>query len=304
MNINEINNSQVTINNYNVAPGTVNGAAETSTTPSIGPAISNETTFGDLLRILRRYPEAMVAAQTEMKARRNEEKLAKLRRILGEEAEEVCVQGMGANNPEENKQNRRPGAIRLRATGVLLTRVMVGANASLEVYTNAYAIYDNGDRKTVVWIPGCTRLTYHFTPLRENEKDYMSEHAEIGEELIMDFPWYNAIVVVGENQIEVNLGNPKSDGNESDLNDKMMYERIAAKRWVGGAHFDDPEEAYLRKEAREERLALLTERQREVYELYFEQDYTLREIADMLGISFRGVAYRVEGMLGVLRKNK
>ena len=60
-----------------------------------------------------------------------------------------------------------------------------------------------------------------------------------------------------------------------------------------GAHFDSPEESYLRKEAAEERRKALTEKQREAYVLYYEEGLTLEEIAEKLGVSLQAVDERL-----------
>ena len=50
------------------------------------------------------------------------------------------------------------------------------------------------------------------------------------------------------------------------------------------------------KEARTEWLSDLTERQSEVYQMYYESQMTQSEIADRLGISQKAVDYRLEGI--------
>jgi len=50
----------------------------------------------------------------------------------------------------------------------------------------------------------------------------------------------------------------------------------------------------LRKEEEEERLAMLSEKQREVYRLYYEEEYTQEEIAKMLGISHQAVSKQLK----------
>ena len=54
--------------------------------------------------------------------------------------------------------------------------------------------------------------------------------------------------------------------------------------WIGSAHIETPEEYVLRKEREKERRGALTEKQREVYELFM-QGYTQVEIAKLMGIS-------------------
>lgn len=314
MNINEINNSQVTINNYTVAPDAVNGAAENTAIDEAsktrtGEVITNETTFAELVKILRKYPEAVEAERLEARARHIEEKLEEFRASLGEDGDDDLEKDefLFLRRKEEAAANgekfRRPGAIKLRESGVLLTQFLIDEEAKIEVFTNGYAIYDNGDRKGVIWIPGSGRVVYHFTPLRENEKLYMKEYDEISEEITAGFPWYHVLMLVGENRIEFNLAREKSKSSTSDLDDAMDYKVQASQRWTGCVRFEDPETAYLRKEAREERMAMLTERQREVYEMYFENGWSMREIAAILGINHRSVADRIDWIQARFKKN-
>ena len=79
-------------------------------------------------------------------------------------------------------------------------------------------------------------------------------------------------------------------------------ETIPASHWVGACRFDTPEEAYLKKEAAEERKKALTEKQREVYVMRYEMGLSQEETAIRLGISPKGVQYRMDGAIKKLRK--
>ena len=114
-------------------------------------------------------------------------------------------------------------------------------------------------------------------------------------------PWYIAVMVAGENNIERNLEHPKSVGTMSDTGVKEDYEVKAAFRWVGGTHFDNPEEAYIQKEEAEERkmtireeIRKLKDRQREVAEMYYLDGMDQYEIADRVGITQASVNSRLK----------
>ena len=105
--------------------------------------------------------------------------------------------------------------------------------------------------------------------------------------------WYLAVVIAGENRIEQNLVHPISAGSRSDrYNDDL--DCTGRHSWSCGARFQNPEDAVLYKEEQAERCADLTEKQREVYRYYYEEEYTQEEIADMLGISHQAVCERLE----------
>lgn len=194
------------------------------------------------------------------------------------------------NDTPIEKEARRPGSRKLRTENELIAKTKIGEDGSCEVYQNGYAVYDNGDRKTVLWIRDCSSATYYFTQLRDNEKDYQSETDLLDEKALGALPWYYALMIAGENQITMTLDHPRSEGTTSDADLMTVLDTKPSAYWVNGVRFPDPEEAYLRKEAHEERMALLTDRQRQVCELYYELGYTQREIGELLGIDRRTVA--------------
>lgn len=267
--------------------------------------IDNSTTFNELIRILLSKPEATEAAQAEFEEKEQEAKEARLRQIYGEDYDLVFD-----NKPAEGtlqKAKRRPGAVQLRTSVPRIAVIETGKGGLLEVFNNGYAIYDNGNRKVVLWVPDCGSATYYFTGLRDNEKEYLNQSSEIGLDVLGDLPWYNALIIAGENRIEYNMDHPKSKGNTSDF-DIADVDTKPATHWVGACHFDSPEEAYLKKEAAEEKRKeirkSLSIKQNEVFWLYYEEEHTVEEIANRLGVSFQAVAERLKSGRKNLKKNK
>ena len=212
------------------------------------------------------------------------------------------------------KAKRCPGSQQLRSGHTLVAQITVG-EATCEAYENGYAVYDNGDRKTVIWIPDCTKAAQYYYPLSYDEKvkrerqlrnedvdpdsSRIIEGTEPGEdrlteELLAGMPWYLAAVIAGENRIENNLEHPMSTGNRSD----GYVEDCGPSRysWSCGARFQNPEDIVLQKEERAERCADLSDKQREVYEMYYVDSFTQEEIAETLGISQQAVNYRLESV--------
>lgn len=297
-------NGNVTINANKNATGNRTKAEETS--PLLDRTnevlIDNATSFYELIEILRKKPEAVDAARVEAEEKEREAKEAKMRRIFGEEYEAVVGVTDHTNGMPE-KEKRRPGAIQLRNYEPRIARIELSEDGVCEVFSNGYAIYDNGDRKTVLWVPDCGSATYYFTPLRDNEKQYQKQRDDLGEDVLGPLPWYNALLLAGEDQIWVNMDHPKSVGTASDA-DANDPEVKPSYRWVCGTHFDNPEEAYLKKEAAEERRKALTEKQREAYEMYYEQGLTQQEIADILGVHRTTVQERLEGARDRFKQDK
>ena len=64
----------------------------------------------------------------------------------------------------------------------------------------------------------------------------------------------------------------------------------------------NPEEAYLKKEAAEERKKALTDKQREVYVMYYEYEMPQRVIAGELGISHKAVGARLKTVKSIFEE--
>ena len=261
--------------------------------------LDNVTTFKELLRVLARNPEFAITGQLEAEEQEQERREAKLREALGEDYAWVVEKNeiesdaeAGEMKVEKQKPKRRPGARQLRQGYPRVAMIEIGKNARVEVFNNGYAIYDNGNRRVVLWAPDCGSAVYYFTGLRDNEKEYLSQKEEIGLDILGDLPWYHALMIAGENRIEYNMDHPKSKGNTSDF-DLYETEERPATHWVGACHFDSPEEAYLKKEAAEERKKALTDKQKMTYEMYFEWELTMEEIAKADNVSIGTVQDRL-----------
>lgn len=277
----------------------------TSANENTTSAITERTTYSELLSILRSRPETIEAAEVEKAEREREAKETRMREIFGEDYDDVI-------KPDEEtavdmlvKAKRRPGAIQLRENVPCIARIDLGGG-SIEVFANGYSVYDNGDRKTVLWVPDCGSTTYFFGQLRENEKLYQDQKSEIGEDILGPAPWYNALVIAGENSIERNLEHPKSFGTRSD-EDEDEWEEKANYRWVSCTHFDSPEEALLKKEQAEQIKVqvdvALSKKQHDAVRAYYFDDLTQEEAADVLGISQSSFNERLSNAKTALEKN-
>lgn len=260
--------------------------------------LDNATTFKELLRVLARNPEVAITGQLEAEEQEREKREAKLREALGEDYDLVIEK-----KEERNMPKRRPGARQLRQGYPRVAMIEIGKNVRVEVFNNGYAIYDNGNRRVVLWAPDCGSATYYFTGLRDNEKEYLSQKEEIGMDVLGDLPWYHALMIAGENRIEYNMDHPKSKGNTSEF-DVGDDDAVPEMHWVGASRFDTPEEAYLKKEAAEERKKALTDKQKMTYEMYFEWELTMEEIAKADNVSIGTVQDRLYYIKQKLGKDK
>lgn len=184
------------------------------------------------------------------------------------------------------------------------------------VYANGYAVYDNESGRTVLWLPSCVSFTYHFNPLKESEKGGdIKETCELPAGMLVSQPWAIAVTLIGEHRINANSMNRQSsrtgtkDYDSADNGDKDGDTEDAVEKsyqseymWTDGRYGEDPLQTVLREERRHEMLEAMTEKQREVFILYYQNGYNQYEIAKMLGISQKAVNYRLNGVLNHIKR--
>ena len=166
------------------------------------------------------------------------------------------------------------------------------------IYAGGYAVYENESGKTVMWVPDCTSFTYYFGHLTEAERKYMTWKDALPEGMLEEMPWEMALTLIGDHRIEANSLNRAGSrggtqyfecgdyGDEDDAPEEAVEKSFRKEyAWREDRIGEDPETIYIRKETREETLASMTEKQREVFILYYEEGYRQREIAGMMGIS-------------------
>ena len=271
--------------------------------------ISNETSFTELIRILQKRPEAIVAAKTEMEEKKREAEEERRRKEYGEDYDLLCDDDEGQKK-ELEKHSKRPRPYDLRNFEPMVARIEFSNGGFCEVFTNGYAVYDNGNRKCVVWVPDCSSAIYYFGPLKDKEKEYMDQKKEIGEDDLGPLPWYHALIIGGEDRIEYNMAHPKSKGSSSDTDDPTEWETKGNYRWACGAQFDSPEEAYLKMEAAEERrmqiraeVKKLKKTHREAIEMCYFDGLTQEDAAKKLGRSQSSISERIKSGKKILKKN-
>lgn len=270
--------STITTNSTSVSTiTTTNAISATSST-----LIPNTTTFAELIAILNRSPAVVKAARLEAEFHREEVYEAELRKIMGDSYEAPI-----------EKKRRRPGAIQLREKATMIAEIAICKKGVCQVFSNGYAIFDNGQRKTVLWVLDCKTSTYYFTELTEAEKQYQKDRDHHGEAETGAMLWYEALMIRGEDRIENNSRFPVSIGTCSDFEEDDEVVK-PEPNWYCAVHIDGPEEEYLKKEEREEAFAAMTEVQREAFVL-FEKGYKQREISEMLGIGRTSVQDRLDG---------
>ena len=182
------------------------------------------------------------------------------------------------------------------------------------LFRNGFAIYKNMTGRTVVWLPYCVSFTYYFNKLRDSEKDTLSETYELPEGFLEGQPWIIAVTLIGDHRIEANSMNrtgsrkdtvdlaSKDNGDKDDSMEEVIadpYRR--AFNWYDGRMGENPQDAVERRETREEMLAAMTDKQREVFVMYYRDGMTQEEIAHYFEIDQTTVRDRLKASLKKIR---
>ena len=186
---------------------------------------------------------------------------------------------------------------------------------SILIYPCGYAVYENESGRTVMWVPGCTQFTYYYDHLTEVERKYMTWKDALPEGMLEELPWEMVLTLIGDHRIEANSMNRAGsragrqyyecgDYGDKDDDPEEAVERSYWKEyaWREDRIGEDPETIYIRKESREEALASMTDKQREVFILYYYQGYKQQEIAEMLGIAHQTVSRLLDKALVRIKK--
>ena len=183
------------------------------------------------------------------------------------------------------------------------------------MFRNGFTIYQNGTGRTVVWLPYCTSFTFYFNKLKDSEKDTFWETCELPQGFLASQPWIIAVTLIGDHRIERNSMNrtgsrkdtadfsSKDNGDKDDAIEKAMadpYRR--AFNWYDGRMGENPQDAVERRETREEMLAVMTDKQREVFIMYYRDEMTHEQIAAKIGVSRPAVTVRLSYALEVAKK--
>lgn len=164
--------------------------------------------------------------------------------------------------------------------------------ATLTAYQNGYAVYEADGAHSVMAVDRCGDYRYDF-----NDGTYQVVPAEVFEEA----EWSLRLIMEGERRLEHNLNKTSSkyeaavlECDGSDWSDSIMVDFLE----------EDNAEMLADEELRRLYAAMgkLTERQKEVIELYYFKGMTQQEIADELGITQVAVTQCMSRAIKTLKK--
>ena len=165
---------------------------------------------------------------------------------------------------------------------IIASRMSVGG--CIEVFSSGYIFYSCEAGEVILSIAECEKYSY----AADDEDFYGDEHGSgirLDKKAMGEMPWHVPIAMTGELRASRNSFNRKGDrlryepsGEDEEGNALDQWEIIADRNAI------DPERAYIEKESYEERVSVLTPKQREIAEAYAE-GFKQKEIGEGLDIS-------------------
>lgn len=174
--------------------------------------------------------------------------------------------------------------------------VAVSADGSMTVYPSGFVTYQSVTGSTVVNLAECGSYTYTF----HDGKDGLPEKHTISVEVLEQMEWSVVVALRGEEQAAENNMNRKGDRTG---NRKYAYED-GTDPWeqLENQTEEDVLERIVQQDSIAELLDCLTDRQRQIVELYFFEQLTQQQIADALGIRQQSVTDALRAALKRMRK--
>lgn len=175
--------------------------------------------------------------------------------------------------------------------------VYVVPNFSMIVYENGFVVAHNTKRLTVIRLDYCKG--YHYdTDLAELARQKNSAaKPDIQFDEFLDMPWTVRVMLTAEDRLEEN-------NNNAETRRISEHPQFAAdvKQFNRWRHGDSVEDIALGRIRQAEVMEKLTEKQKEVVDLYYREGYTQAEIAEIIGIRRETVLDRLEAALKKIRK--
>ena len=194
---------------------------------------------------------------------------------------------------EQALEKRIPGYVQLMAMNPVTVARTVVNGAVLTAYENGYAVYEAEDGRTVLDINRCGDYRYDFTD---------GTHQIVPASVFEETEWSVRLLMEGERRMEHTRSVTNRNNEEFTLSND-------GTDWCDAVMVDFMEDENAAALADEEvrrlyaAMSKLTERQKEVLQLYYYKGMTQQEIAEELGIGRRSVGDCLEGALKKIRKN-
>ncbi len=187
----------------------------------------------------------------------------------------------------------KPTPRQLREDGQVVD-VYASDDYRITVYKNGFALAQSGRHTTVVRVDECGAYSYDFDNTWPDGEEDDTPH-QFDADYFLDLQWPVRLILTADDQLEANK-------NCRERKWISKHPEIADDRsWMMGG-YSSFEDAILNRMETEEMLKTMTDKQRQVYQLYYKYGYTQEEIGQKLRISRNAVKDRLDGALKKMRK--
>ena len=190
----------------------------------------------------------------------------------------------------------RPTPKALRESGEPIA-AYANKSFSLSAYENGFILARSFKRQTVVRLDECGDYSYdtlHGDLARQKKS---ATKPDIAADVFMDEPWPVRVSLTAEDRLQAN--NDNAAASAIGLHPSVAAEVPAYNRRMQGKSAED---IVIERMEKEEMMGRLTEKQREVMQLYYDEGYTQQEIEKMLGISQKAVGQHIMLAMKKVRK--
>ena len=161
-------------------------------------------------------------------------------------------------------------------------------NYRMVVYDCGFAVSVWWKRYTIVRVDACGDYSYDTIHAEMARQKGSACFPDVKLEALLDAPWPVRMMLTADDQHEAN--NDQAAHRMLSEHPEVASTVHQYNRWIHGGSVED---AVINKIMMEEVRKKLTDKQREVIELYYDYRYTQEEIAKMLGISRKSVRERL-----------
>lgn len=161
-------------------------------------------------------------------------------------------------------------------------------NFTISVYPSGFALAVSYKRTTVVRVDECTDYSYDtlHEALANCKKSATPPH--IGFEVFLDVAWPVRVTMTVEDRLEEN--NDLAARRAISEHPQIAADVQQYNRWL---HGESVENQAFGRMMKEEMLERLTDKQKEVMILYYDEGYTQAEIAEVMGVSQKAVGQHI-----------
>lgn len=154
----------------------------------------------------------------------------------------------------------------------------------LRVCRSGCAIYENTSGRSVFRIQSLPAFTFHFQPARSEENTPVKDSFTIPQEIMENLPWYIPLTLIGDYRVEFNRKVHRKECSLSTMDTGIQDHSLSIAFRPDADRYENPENKIIQEEYFHEMLNCLTDRQREIFILYFLEGRNQFEIAKKLGM--------------------